>query len=56
LPSEQLEAHADEIQADSQSEKAAASDFWSWRLCVPILLAILITFFNQLLGINAVRY
>lgn len=51
-----LEAHADEILAASRSEKAAASRFWSWRLRVPILLAFLVAFFNQLSGINAVLY
>ena len=30
--------------------------FWTWRLRVPILLALLIAFFNQLSGINAVLY
>jgi MFS transporter, SP family, arabinose:H+ symporter len=51
-----LEAHADEIMAASRSEKAAASRFWTWRLRVPILLAFLVAFFNQLSGINAVLY
>jgi MFS transporter, SP family, arabinose:H+ symporter len=53
---EALEAHADEIQAASRSEKAAASQFWTWRLRVPIFLAIMVAFFNQLSGINAVLY
>jgi MFS transporter, SP family, arabinose:H+ symporter len=52
----QLEAHADEIMAASRSEKATASRFWTWRLRVPIFLAILVAFFNQLSGINAVLY
>ena len=51
-----LEAHADEIQAASRSETKAAAHFWTWRLRVPILLAFLIAFFNQLSGINAVLY
>jgi sugar porter (SP) family MFS transporter len=51
----QVEAHADEILAAS-SERVAASGFWTARLRVPILLAILIAFFNQLSGINAVLY
>jgi MFS transporter, SP family, arabinose:H+ symporter len=56
LPSERLEAHADEIAAASSSERTVAAGFWSWRLRVPIVLAFLIAFFNQLSGINAVLY
>jgi len=56
LPPAKLEAHADEIIAASCSEQRAASGFWTWRMRVPILLAILIAFFNQLSGINAVLY
>jgi sugar porter (SP) family MFS transporter len=51
-----LEAHADEIAAAARDEKVLASGFWTRRLRVPILLAILIAFFNQLSGINAVLY
>jgi MFS transporter, SP family, arabinose:H+ symporter len=51
----QVEAHADEILAAS-STRAVASRFWTWQLRVPILLAFLIAFFNQLSGINAVLY
>lgn len=51
-----LEAHADEILATSRSEQHVTSGFWSSRLRVPILLAFLIAFFNQLSGINAVLY
>jgi sugar porter (SP) family MFS transporter len=56
LPAERLEAHADEIQAASGSEKSVAAAFWSWRLRIPILLALLVAFFNQLSGINAILY
>jgi sugar porter (SP) family MFS transporter len=56
LPAARLEAHADEILAAARDEKAVASGFWSRKLRVPILLAILIAFFNQLSGINAVLY
>jgi len=56
LPQARLEAHADEIMAASRSEKTVASCFWTWRLRVPILLAFLIAFFNQMSGINAVLY
>lgn len=56
LPQTQLEAHADEMMAVSRSDKASVSRFWTWRLRVPILLAFLVAFFNQLSGINAVLY
>jgi SP family arabinose:H+ symporter-like MFS transporter len=51
----ELEAQAEEISAAS-SERATAARFWSPRLKIPILLAMLIAFFNQLSGINAVLY
>jgi sugar porter (SP) family MFS transporter len=51
----QIEAQADEIMAAS-SQQATASRFWTWRLRVPITLAILIAFFNQMSGINAILY
>ena len=51
-----LAAQADEMIAAGRSEDASASGFWTWRLRVPIVLAILIAFFNQLSGINAVLY
>jgi sugar porter (SP) family MFS transporter len=50
-----IEAQADEITAAS-SEHATAAHFWTWRLRIPILLAILIAFFNQMSGINAILY
>ena len=46
---------ADAIIAAS-SEKASSGHFWTRRLRKPILLAILIAFFNQLSGINAILY
>jgi SP family arabinose:H+ symporter-like MFS transporter len=51
----QLAAHADEILAAS-SERVVSSHFWTWKLRIPILLAVLIAFFNQLSGINAILY
>ncbi len=54
-PRAQLEAEADEILAIAH-EKAGAGSFWSRRLRVPITLAFLIAFFNQLSGINAILY
>jgi len=56
MPEQEIEAYAEEIQSASRSEARVASRFWSWRLRVPILLAFLIAFFNQLSGINAVLY
>jgi sugar porter (SP) family MFS transporter len=54
-PREQIAAEADAIIAAS-SEKASSGHFWTRRLRKPILLAILIAFFNQLSGINAILY
>jgi len=51
----QVQAHADEILAAS-SERVVSSGFWTRNLRIPILLAFLIAFFNQLSGINAVLY
>ena len=51
----EIEAEANEIIAAS-SEKASSGKFWTHRLRKPILLAILIAFFNQLSGINAILY
>jgi MFS family permease len=51
----QIETQADQILAAS-SERVISSHFWSWKLRIPILLAFLIAFFNQLSGINAVLY
>ena len=52
---DEIEADADDIVAAS-SERVTAARFWTWRLRVPILLAFLIAFFNQLSGINAILY
>ena len=51
----QVAAHADIILAAS-SERVASTRFWTAGLRIPILLAFLIAFFNQLSGINAVLY
>ncbi len=52
-----LAAEADAMTASATEQHAdAASGFWSWRLRVPLLLAFLVAFFNQLSGINAVLY
>ncbi|HEY0529453.1 MAG TPA: sugar porter family MFS transporter [Gemmatimonadaceae bacterium] len=50
-----LERLANEIVAAS-SEQTSAKGFWSMRLRVPIILAFLVAFFNQLSGINAILY
>jgi SP family arabinose:H+ symporter-like MFS transporter len=55
VPETQIEAEAAEILAAS-SERVVSSHFWTRKLRIPILLAILIAFFNQLSGINAVLY
>jgi MFS transporter, SP family, arabinose:H+ symporter len=54
-PQEQIETEANEIAAAS-GETGGGGGFWTWRLRVPILLAFLIAFFNQMSGINAVLY
>ena len=51
----QLENMADAIVAASANQPAG-SRFWTTRLRVPILLAFLVAFFNQLSGINAILY
>jgi SP family arabinose:H+ symporter-like MFS transporter len=52
---EKIAAEADAILSAS-AEKAAAGSFFSPGLRVPILLAFLVAFFNQLSGINAILY
>jgi SP family arabinose:H+ symporter-like MFS transporter len=50
-------AAADTISAAASSEQTSSSGhFWTKRLSKPILLAILIAFFNQMSGINAILY
>lgn len=56
LAQAKLEAHADEMMAAAKLESNSAARFWTWRLRVPICLAILVAFFNQLSGINAILY
>src|SRR5690242_1651992 len=51
----ELESTADAIVA-SAAEQARHKGFWTWRLHVPIGLAFLVAFFNQLSGINAILY
>jgi len=51
----EIAAEADEILAASE-EPASSGNFWRRQLQKPIMLAILIAFFNQMSGINAVLY
>jgi SP family arabinose:H+ symporter-like MFS transporter len=51
----QIQQHADEIVAAS-SRQTTGKGFWSMKLRVPIMLAFLVAFFNQLSGINAILY
>jgi SP family arabinose:H+ symporter-like MFS transporter len=55
LSQAEIAAQANEIAAAS-SEPVSSGKFWSEHLRKPILLAILIAFFNQLSGINAILY
>lgn len=51
----EIESEANEITTAVAAE-GTSGGFWSGRLRKPILLAILIAFFNQLSGINAILY
>ena len=51
----EIETRANEITA-SASVQVSSGHFWTRQLRVPILLAFLIAFFNQLSGINAILY
>ena len=51
----EIATEAAEIQA-AAAQQLSAGNFWSWKLRLPIALAFLIAFFNQLSGINAILY
>ena len=51
----QITARADEI-TTAVTPSASSGRFWTRELRVPIMLAFLIAFFNQLSGINAILY
>jgi sugar porter (SP) family MFS transporter len=53
--SAEIAAEADAITAAS-TEQVSGGHFWTMRLQKPILLAILVAFFNQMSGINAILY
>jgi sugar porter (SP) family MFS transporter len=52
----EIDAEAAAIKAASTAEQTAAGNFWNRKLRLPITLAFLIAFFNQLSGINAILY
>jgi sugar porter (SP) family MFS transporter len=54
-PSAEIAAEADQILAAAAAE-GSTGHFWTGRLRKPIMLAILIAFFNQMSGINAILY
>lgn len=51
----EISAEADEIDAASKAT-ASSGHFWTRQIRKPIMLAILIAFFNQMSGINAILY
>ena len=51
-----IAAKAQEIEASAVVKTGHSEKFWTWDLRVPIMLAFLIAFFNQLSGINAILY
>jgi len=55
LSNSEIAAEADKIIAAS-AQKASSEHFWTRQLRQPIMLAILIAFFNQMSGINAILY
>lgn len=55
LSDAEIEELADRVQ-NSAGDTAVASKFFTRRLRIPILLAFLVAFFNQLSGINAILY
>jgi MFS transporter, SP family, arabinose:H+ symporter len=54
-PNTEIAAEADQILAAAAAE-GSTGHFWTGRLRKPIMLAILIAFFNQMSGINAILY
>jgi sugar porter (SP) family MFS transporter len=54
-PSAEIGVEADQILAAAAAE-GTTGHFWTGRLRKPIMLAILIAFFNQMSGINAILY
>ncbi len=54
--SAEIDAEAASHHAQAASDQVSSGHFWTWQLRLPILLAFLIAFFNQLSGINAILY
>jgi len=52
----ELDQRVAEISEAAAKTEKSTHGFWSARLKIPILLAFLIAFFNQLSGINAILY
>ena len=55
MSEQEIEALVDDVESSAVS-KQKTSRFWTKRLRIPIMLAILIAFFNQLSGINVILY
>lgn len=55
VPQNEIAAQADAI-IEASTEQVSSGHFWTRRLRKPILLAILIAFFNQMSGINVILY
>jgi len=55
MPEEEIEKLVQEVES-TVAVNGAKSRFWTKRLSIPITLAVLIAFFNQLSGINVILY
>jgi len=55
VPESEIVGQADEISSAS-ADRISSKRFWTRQLRKPIMLAILIAFFNQMSGINAILY
>ncbi|TWT83107.1 D-xylose-proton symporter [Planctomycetes bacterium CA13] len=53
---EEITRLANEITAAGEASEKVTHGFWSSKLRIPIMLAFLVAFFNQLSGINAILY
>jgi len=55
VPESEIVGQADEI-ISASADRISSKRFWTRQLRKPIMLAILIAFFNQMSGINAILY
>jgi len=55
MSEEEISVLVQEVE-ESASDKVKTSGFWTRRLRLPIMLAFLVAFFNQLSGINVILY